>query len=469
MSKIESNILNILNEAFGDGNNISLLIGFSGGADSVCLLHAISMLISRGEIRGKIAALHINHNLRAEESDGDEDFCRKLCQSLGVEFYAESVDAQKAATEMNLSLETAARELRLGLFKQYCRGLGLDFVATGHHLNDNAETIVQRIMRGTGFRGLSGILPCREVGEVRIVSPLISTGKDQILNYCRDNHLAYRTDSSNLSDDYTRNYIRNRLLPELEKDEPQLPIALFELGREAEKLRTRIDLAISDAWNETVEICEKDSITINQKAFNDLGLFVRQEILRRLLGMLGVGENKLSSLHYEAVLAIAQNNDSTKYQLPDEVFAFSGYGKLILLKLSEHGIGQTIITRDGLYRFRDWQISVHTEKICKKKFAKYISTRDRFIAIYDRDDITLPLVARERTHGDRFSPFGANGSQKVGRFLIRAKVNQLERSKAVVFEDKNNRIVWVAPHRTSEIGRVTDKTENVLIIKLKKV
>ncbi|MGE4285782.1 MAG: tRNA lysidine(34) synthetase TilS [Phycisphaerae bacterium] len=439
-----------------------IIAGLSGGADSVCLLHCLVQ--SAGKRR--IYALHINHNLRGAESDGDEAFCRDLCAKLGVEFYCESVDAEREAKRRGLSLETAARELRLGLFGEYCDRLGAKFIATGHHAGDNCETIIHRMMRGTHFRGLCGILPERQIRGLRIISPLLDCSKEDILAYCEDNGLPFRTDSSNLTTDYTRNRLRNQLIPELKKGFPELEEKLCELSKAARRYRNAVEREASSVWHEAVEMAEPDKVVIKQERFLEQNLFVRQEILRRALVGLGAGENKLTSAHYEAMMKAAGSRDSRKYQLPDNIYMFAGYDRVIFAGIGGEGVESTLIRGDGAYKFRNWRIDVWREEFDRKKFALFLKNPDKHITIFDADKISLPITARERRNGDRFRPFGADCSQKVSKFFMRARVNRLDRSIAVVMTDRNDKIIWVAPHRAAEVGRVTVGTKNVLIIKM---
>ncbi len=191
----------------------TVCVGLSGGADSVSLLFALREL--GGEMGFGVRAVHINHGLRGEESEGDMRFCERLCGQLGVALEVRRLDLAAVRTKHE-SLEECARKARYKAFDEVMRG---DKLATAHNLNDNAETVLLNLMRGTGLRGLCGIPPKRG----SIIRPLIRCSRDEVEEFCRENNLSYVTDSTNLSDDYTRNRVRHTILPEMLKINPSLP------------------------------------------------------------------------------------------------------------------------------------------------------------------------------------------------------------------------------------------------------
>lgn len=191
----------------------TVCVGLSGGADSVSLLFALREL--GGELGFGVRAVHINHGLRGEESERDMRFCERLCGELGIALEVRRLDLAAVKTKHE-SLEECARKARYQAFDEVMRG---DKLATAHNLNDNAETVLLNLMRGTGLRGLCGIPPKRG----SIIRPLIRCSRAEVEEYCRENSLSYVTDSTNLSDDYTRNRVRHAILPEMLKINPSLP------------------------------------------------------------------------------------------------------------------------------------------------------------------------------------------------------------------------------------------------------
>lgn len=203
----------------------TVCVGLSGGADSVSLLFALREL--SGELGFGVRAVHIEHGLRGEESEGDMRFCERLCGELGVDLEVRRLDLANVK-EKHESIEECARKARYKAFEEVMRG---DKLATAHNLNDNAETVLLNLMRGTGLRGLCGIPPKRG----SIIRPLIRCSRGEVEEFCRGNGLEYVTDSTNLSDDYTRNRVRHAILPEMLKINPSLPDTI---SRMTDMLRT---------------------------------------------------------------------------------------------------------------------------------------------------------------------------------------------------------------------------------------
>ncbi len=231
--------------AISDYNMINdgdaVVIALSGGADSVSLLYAMKRLSE--ELGFTLSACHVNHGLRGEESDGDMRFCEGLCDRLGVELEILNTDV-KSFQQKHESLEETARRVRYDFFARVSNGKKL---ATAHNSNDSAETVLLNMMRGTGLKGLCGIPPVRG----NIIRPLIYCSRDEVEQFCRENSLAYVTDKTNLSDDYTRNKVRHLVLPEMLKINPSLldTVSRMEknLREDSELLEALADEALKNA------------------------------------------------------------------------------------------------------------------------------------------------------------------------------------------------------------------------------
>lgn len=194
---------------YSDGGKT--LVGFSGGADSVCMLHVLLRLLGAS----RIAAIHINHMLRGADADEDEQFCRSVCESFGVPFYAEHVDVP--AVSEGTGIEETARKLRYHIFEQYAEQKAFSTVSLAHTASDNLETILFCLCRGAGLDGLSGIPPVRPLGAHSVVRPLIACTREEILSYLSEHKLDFRTDKTNFDTHYTRNFIRHEIVPKLKK------------------------------------------------------------------------------------------------------------------------------------------------------------------------------------------------------------------------------------------------------------
>ena len=192
-----------------------IVIGLSGGADSVCLLYALIQCF--GHEIDKIIAIHINHGLRGDQADEDELFVKDLCKGLDIEFYSIYKDVRKFASENRLSEEEAGRNIRYQTFFKACMKYKCNKIAIAHNRNDNAETMLFNLFRGAGINGLTGIDPKRMMkmgkDQALIIRPLLNTSRDEIEEYLREKEIAYKVDASNLENDYSRNRIRNQVFP----------------------------------------------------------------------------------------------------------------------------------------------------------------------------------------------------------------------------------------------------------------
>ncbi len=209
----------------------AVLVGLSGGADSVCLLHFLYYLSKEKHFR--LAALHVNHGLRGKAANADQRFCKELCQTLGIKFFAQKAAVKKVARELKLSPEHAARKARYEVFGKTARLWGATKLALGHHQDDQAETILLNLLRGTQIKGLAGI-PVRRplTSSVEIIRPLLCITREETETYLKNNHLIHITDQSNFDDKFTRNWIRGKLLPLLETKQPQIKKHLAQMAQQ---------------------------------------------------------------------------------------------------------------------------------------------------------------------------------------------------------------------------------------------
>jgi len=217
------------------GGKDSVLVGFSGGADSVCLLHFLHYLAEKQHFA--LAAVHVNHNLRGEAAAADQHFCEQFCKQLDIEIFVRQVYVEKTAAAFDLSPEHAARKARYEAFSETARAWGATKLALGHHLDDQAETILLNLLRGTKIKGLTGI-PVRRplTEEVEIVRPLMCITRRETEAYLENNDLTHITDETNFEEVFTRNWVRGTLLPLLESKQPQIKQHLFAMAEELSSL-----------------------------------------------------------------------------------------------------------------------------------------------------------------------------------------------------------------------------------------
>ena len=270
-----------------------ILVGLSGGADSSALLHMLS--VYREKCGAKIYAAHVNHGIRGAEADRDEEFCREYAGSLGVEIFVLRADVPALAKERGESVETAARSLRYSYFEQIMRENNIPILATAHNANDNLETVIFNIARGSGLSGVCGIPECRRTDHGVVIRPILSMEKREIIEYCRDNAISFVTDSTNIDTDYTRNLIRAEIIPVMQRINSS---AVKNAIRMSENLREDM-LCLDHMADELIER-QTDRSSIGLQSFRSAPASVANRALIKLYGEL-TGGKTLEMTHVNAL------------------------------------------------------------------------------------------------------------------------------------------------------------------------
>ena len=489
------------NELFGSADKV--LLAVSGGVDSTALLYAMAALSSENVFGAELLCGHINHQLRGAEADSDEDFVTAQAGELKLGITTRRVDVRGYAGRNKLSIETAARKLRIKNLLEIAKANNCKAIATAHQKNDNAETILQRLTRGTGFRGLGGIWPMRVFGdEFKFVRPLLCVRRDEIIEYLEQRNLKWRQDHTNADCTYRRNYIRHRLLPVLQQDcNGSLVEQLSELSESALKFYKLVCSRADEVWPKAAD-CAGEKVTLDSKVLLAQSQPVMVELVRRSLKAVGCGERDLTQRHYEGILRLAEQKVSgRKIDLPGEFVVGAEYGNLIfsgparspVLRRESLGpekrphseeqiVESTEVEVPGQTRFGrnlvkatvlDAGFSMLHRKVsaARRPFRDCGDTRRKtksriqFIERFDFDKIKPPLVVRFRKPGDRFVPLGLGEEKKVGKFLTAARVPQEVRQKLLIVAD-SERIIWIWPIRMSEQAQVTGGTRKMLQLQI---
>ena len=468
------------NELFGSADKV--LLAVSGGVDSTALLYAMAALSSENVFGAELLCGHINHQLRGAEADSDEDFVTAQAGELKLGITTRRVDVRGYAGRNKLSIETAARKLRIKNLLEIARANNCKAIATAHQKNDNAETILQRLTRGTGFRGLGGIWPMRIFAdEFKFVRPLLCVRRDEIIKYLEQRNLKWRQDHTNADCTYRRNYIRHRLLPELQQDcSGSLVEQLSELSESARRFYKLVCSRADEVWQKAAD-CAGEKVTLDSKVLLAQSQPVMVELVRRSLTAVGCGERDLTQRHYEGILRLAEQNVSgRKIDLPGEFVVGAEYGNLIFSgpekrpHSEEQIVESTEVEVPGQTRFGrnlvkatvlDAGCSMLHRKVSCGDTRRKTKSRIQFIERFDFDKIKPPLVVRFRKPGDRFVPLGLGEEKKVGKFLTAARVPQEVRQKLLIVAD-SERIIWIWPIRMSEQAQVTGGTRKMLQLQI---
>ena len=450
-----------------------ILLAISGGADSTALLHMMSSLKDKEVLQADFVCGHINHQLRMADSDADENFVATQARILNLPIVTRRVDVRGFAIENKLSIETAARDLRIEALIDIAKVNGCRKIVTAHQKDDNAETVLHRLLRGTGFRGLGGIWPIRDFDGVWFVRPMLCVSRSEIIEYLKERDLKWRHDYTNDDCRYRRNFIRNKLLPTLQQQcNDSVSEELFKLSCLAQRFYSKVCVLSDKIWNDSAEFCGQ-TVTLGLKSFFLQHPAVKLELIRRGLVAIGSGEKGLTQEHYDRILRLAEQKKGGKtIILPDEFSVCCEYEKLIferpkeVLRTAEQ-IGKSIkLQIPGQAKFGDYFIEavVLDAKDCDVR--KFKPEKTKFVEWFDLEKLKQPLVLRFRQAGDRFIPFGLNKEKKVGKFMTDERVPKSLREKVMVIAD-GEKMVWLWPIRISELCRVEDATQKILQLQIK--
>lgn len=440
-------------------NNDKVVIGVSGGIDSVTLLHIMHNF--REELGIQLHIAHLNHQFRGQESQDDAEFVRQLGNKWGIPCTVLEYDVPAYIEKTKLSPEEAARQIRYKFFEQVAKDIKANKIALAHNANDNAETVLFNLMRGSGLEGLGGIPPVRDDFYIR---PLIETWRSEIEIYMKENNLQYRLDKTNLEKIYTRNKIRLELIPYLEKEfNPNL---LSVLNRTSKVARAENEYLKEETQNIFPQIAriEKGQALLQLRELLKQPIALQRRIIK--FAFAKAGGRDLEFKHIEEVIRFAQKGGSgDRIDLPGNFSLLKDYETLIINKKTE------AFSAEFAY-----QLSIPGETIIreiKSKIKANIIDISQEVPEYNNPNITyidyekIPLntVVRNRRIGDVFSPFGTQGHKKLKKFFIDCKISREMRNNIPVIA-YGKEIIWVAGFRVSEHWKINSKTRKVLKLEL---
>ncbi len=462
-----------------------VLLGVSGGPDSVTLLYLFCWLNEQSGWSVPLHVAHLNHRLRGAEADGDAAFVAELARHLRLPVVVDTADVAGRAQAESLSIEQAGRVCRYEFFERICLLKSLQVVALAHHADDNAETILHRIIRGTGTQGLAGIRPrrpLREGSDIRIVRPLLAFRRTEIEDYLRNRGIEYRQDASNLSEQHTRNRIRNEVLPFLrERFNPQIEEALIRLGEQARAINAYL-AETSERTLDAFVIEHNDcELVLHCPPLVRKPRAIQTQLIRRALLKMGFPEGELTFGHLNAVADLAAGQDGSKsLDLPGGFKAVRRYARLVLQRASASHIPaipgeEVLVAAEGTTPLPGFALEVVADRLPADEatIGTHLGRQaDREQYVYeewlDAESVHPPLVARTRRPGDRFFPLGMTGMKKISDFLIDEKIDSAQREKLVVLCDQLGPI-WVVPLRIDERVRLTRATRQILRLRVRQL
>lgn len=452
MVEFEKSVLCTINKynMISDGDKV--LVALSGGADSVSLLKALCAI--RSKIDFAIAAVHINHGIRGNEAERDEKYCKDLCGKLGVDFLCRKVDIPKIAAEEKISEELAGRKMRYKIFYELCKDIRANKIAVAHNKNDSVETVLMKLVRGCSLNGLRGIAPVNGT----IVRPLIECERADIEKYLNDAGVEFMHDSTNDSDAYTRNIIRNNVLPQLKRINPSVISTIFSNSK---------NIACDDDFIESyAKSLYKDGVYRNNCDIivNFCGKHLHNSIKKRIIlyavFLLKGDKNDIEQKHIDMLLKSSETGKS--FDIGSGIVVRTEYGKLVFSNKAE-----AKHTEDYCIELQKFP--------CKVDIANYSinfavtgnnDISDKSCVCVDYDKLSMgKITLRSRRNGDRFSPSGMKGEKKLKKFFIDAKIPSDIREKTPLL-CTDDKIAAVLGIRVGSDFIVTDKTKNILKISI---
>lgn len=425
-------------------NNTKVIVGLSGGMDSMVLLDILILLGYR------CTAAHCNFHLRGEESDRDENFVKKWCKSIDIPFTSINFDTKQYAVDRKISIEMAARELRYNWFETLRRHHQADFIAVAHHKDDSVETVLLNLIRGTGIKGLTGISPKNGY----IVRPLLGISRSEIEKYISERDIPYVTDSTNNEDLYLRNALRLNVLPILEKLNPSVKDTIYRTSKnvtEAEKVYSdSIQKAIKKAFND-------NKIDINVLKHTASPRSVLFELLTpynftpSTIEDISESINSISGKIFFSERGSYSENKKYKLIKDRNFFLFEEVKE----KCEED---ETYSIEEGIREINS-PINLKIKELRAPVEIKY----NRHFLYVDAEKIKYPLKLRKWRTGDWFIPFGMRGRKKLSDYFTDRKFSLKDKDDAWILTSSED-IVWIVGERNDDRFRITEDTKKIIII-----
>ena len=485
----------------GDGGSVRFLLAVSGGMDSMCMLDLFSQVVPVGDF----AVAHCNFSLRGAESDGDQELVESRARELGVQVFVKRFETEAFAREKGVSIEMAARELRYAWFAELCQEHGFGALVVAHNANDNAETLLLNLLRGTGLNGLHGMLAIHERTDCylhwppptawapppsrgwqnansgnqsdpltaikyTVFRPLLEVTRKQIEGYVMARRVAYRDDSTNFESDYKRNRIRNEVFPVFEKVNPSFVKTLNrEIGYFAEAgsivedwCRAQLHKVLLDS--------NQDCVTISLPAL--LAAEHSRYLLYYILQPYGFNSATLESL--ESLLESDRTISGKRFESPSHIL-YTGRDSLVVRPVYINDISDRqrsdrddmmTVRGEGVYNLNGvrWQVKV-VEMTQDFSLKQPVGT-----VIMDADKMAFPFVCRAWRQGDWFVPFGLKGRKKVSDLFADLKFTQMDKAKALMIVDcrgdlaENQHIAGVLGYRIDDRYKVDQTTRNIILM-----
>ena len=460
-----------------------VVVGLSGGADSVCLLMVLKGYIERKHLQTELCVVHVNHGIRQEAGD-DEEFARALCERMGVEFMAYHIDAAGLAKQLGMSVEEAGRKERYRIFNESCKGRNAR-IAVAHHMNDQAETVLMNLSRGTSLKGIGGIRPVRD----NIIRPLLSVTRAEVEEVLKDFNQPYVTDATNLCNDYTRNSLRNVVIPYMtEKVNAHTVENIADAAEELQKNFDFIETEAKKAYDKYVYVGDTVVLRLYGEEFAGLHEVIRKRVIYKAVHALTQTAKDIYKVHVNAVDELIRKQVGSSADICYGLCAVKGYEDITISRknvasrthvssdfihvltpqeLKRLNSGENITIEENIYYNNDGKTELRKVHIVISLHSNYEKNRNYANSCYaksfDYDKIQGKLCIRHRTDGDRIVVNRAGTWRKLKKEFIDRKVPADMRDNVLVVSDDSG-VLWAVGVRRSECALIDDETRNVLDI-----
>ncbi len=451
----------------------TLLVAVSGGPDSVCLLHILVGL--QAELGVKLHVAHLDHQLRGADSEADARYVANLAARLGTPVTLARHDVKAYRVAHRLSLEEAAREVRYGFLAEVAHSLNIERVAVGHTCDDHIETILMHVIRGTGTRGLRGLLPVTrwhsDSSEITVVRPLLEVSREETDAYCQRQGLAPRLDVSNLALSPFRNRVRLQLLPQLKSYNPRIVEALLRTARIATDEFVFFEQETDRVWGEVARR-ENDILVLDKEKLSPLHSALKRHILQKAIEeMLGTLKD-IETRHIEDMMSALAKPAGTLVTLPRGILFVVEYDRYLVGRnpaaLCPFTVleGETRLNIPGETRIPGWRVEATITD--HAGYETHEGLVDSMTACFDLSKTGRKLYLRSRQPGDRFQPLGMGQPKLLADFMVDARIPRAWRDRVPIVVSPSQ-ITWVTGWRIDDRVKVTPRTDEVLCLTFERV